>query len=174
MKDTIQVKLKKLTNTAVTPKYATLGSACFDLVADEDIVIKPGQTIVVPTGLSFEIPEGYKMCIYPRSGVSLKTPLRIANAPAQIDSDYRGEVKVLLWNSADRNICASYPILLTIDNREIIDKESMYPPDTYVILKGDRIAQAEIIPVLQAEFTEVDTLSETQRGTGGFGSSGVK
>lgn len=171
----LQVKLKLLTDTAVIPRYATEGAACFDLVADEDIIVEPGCTVAVNTGLSFEIPMGYKLCIYARSGISAKTPLRIANAPAQIDSDYRGEVKVLLWNSKQREYIDMEPLkdhyLSLIDN-SIKSENTKYNVGSYLIRKGDRIAQAEIVPVIQVDFEVVDKLSTTERGEGGFGSTG--
>ena len=168
----LQVKLKLLTDTAVIPQYATKGAACFDLCADEDVIVEPGCTIAVSTGLAFEIPKGYKLCIYPRSGISAKTPLRIANAPAQIDSDYRGEVKVLLWNTANECAC-EYPWASLLNGENCNSDGVSYPMETYLIRKGDRIAQAEIVPVIQASFVAVDELSKTERGEGGFGSTGV-
>ena len=164
--DSINIKVKKLTNTAVIPQYATKGSACFDLVCDEDILIQPGETKLVSTGLAFEIPEGYKVCIYPRSGISSKTPLRIPNSPCQIDSDYRGEIKIPMWNTTkDFTSC-----VLHLD--DTIEPHP-YNQAQYRIIKGDRVAQAEIVPVLQATFETVDKLSATERGSGGFGHSGV-
>lgn len=162
----IDIKVKKLSDNAAIPKYATVQSACFDLVASEDIIIQPGETKAVGTGLSLEIPEGYKMCIYPRSGISLKTPLRISNSPAQIDADFRGEVKVLLENTTKEFTTC----ILSLDDTI---EPFPYNQAKYRIHKGDRIAQAEIVPVLRASFTEVDSLSTTER-TGGFGSTGVR
>lgn len=145
----IRVRVKKLREDAVIPEYKTPGAAGFDLVAAEDVTINAGETVTVPTGLAFEIPEGYELQIRPRSGLSLKTPLRIANSPGTIDSDYRGEVKIIVTNTGQ---CDDY----------------------YNIYKGDRIAQGVIVPVMRAEFKEVDELSETSRGYGGFGSTGMK
>lgn len=174
----VLVKIKRLSPDATVPTYATTGSACFDLVATEDILLQPGETRAVGTGLAFEIPEGYQMKIHPRSGISLKTPLRIANAPGCIDSDYRGEVKVLLWNTyqwyysdPEYGYKRKENTVLLIDNTEQKTKE-MHLCNTYRIRKGDRIAQAEIVPVIRAEFELVDELTETERGAGGFGSSG--
>ncbi len=166
----IPVKIKRLSTDAVVPTYATPGSACVDLYATEDILIQPGECKAIPTGLAFEIPEGYQMKIHPRSGISLKTPLRIANAPGCVDSDFRGEVKVLLWNSV-RESKLILTKCLSITNKEI-DRQT-FSTNTYSISKGDRIAQAEIVPVIRASFIESDTLGETERGTGGFGSTGV-
>jgi dUTP pyrophosphatase len=143
---TMKVKIKKLHPDAVIPKYATPGSAGFDLVAIEDVTIWPNTSELVKTGLSVEIPDGFEMQVIPRSGLSLKTSLRIANSPGCIDSDYRGEVCVIAWNS--------------------LVGSSIF------IKKGDRIAQGKIAPIVQAEFEEVEELSDTKRGSGGFGSTG--
>ena len=173
----MDIKVKKLSNTANIPCYATKESACFDICCDKDVIIQPGETVMVSTGLAFQIPEGYQMKIHPRSGVSLKTPLRIANAPGCVDSDYRGEVKVLLWDSAQIYDCSNN-YYNQLDGTKFRIEKSPYeeydiPNDSYLIRKGDRIAQAEIVPVLRASFTEVDQLSTTDR-TGGFGSTGVR
>lgn len=173
IKDRLQIKVKKLSSSAVIPQYTTLGDACVDLVADEDIIIQPGETIAVSTGLSFEILEGYKMCVYPRSGISLKTPLRIANSPAQIDSGFRGEVKVIITNIATRKGSQEDGCFQLDNTKTIYDYQSVHPYPTYVVRKGNRIAQAEIVPVLQVEFEESQELSTTERGGGGFGHSGV-
>lgn len=146
----MEVKIKKLHPDAVIPKYATSGAACFDLVAIEDVTIRSGQSVLVRTGLSIEILPGLELQIRPRSGISLKTPLRISNAPGTIDSDYRGEICVIMENSAPNS------------------------NNIQTITKGDRVAQGAICPVWQVTFKEVEDLSETQRGSGGFGSTGVK
>lgn len=142
----MQIKIKRLTDTAVIPKYQTERSAGFDLVADETAMFMPGYTRTIATGLAFEIPEGYEMQIRPRSGLSLNTPLRVANAPGTIDSDYRGEVRVIITNTSSH-------MLVRVN-------------------AGDRIAQGVICPIEQAEFEVVDELTNTERGTGGFGSTG--
>ena len=128
---------------------------------------------MVSTGLAFQIPEGYQMKIHPRSGISLKTPLRIANAPGCVDSDYRGELKVLLWNT-------SYEHKTPWQPEEKIEWNGMGTLDNpkkfqgvVSIRKGDRIAQAEIVPVICASFILTDSLSTTER-TGGFGSTGTR
>lgn len=147
----MKVLIKKVHPDAVIPKYATPGAAGFDLVAIEDVVIVPGQTTAVKTGLSVEVPFGYEMQIRPRSGLSLKTALRVSNAPGTVDSDYRGEVAVILTNSSPKNVAGSLHEYIKV---------------------GDRIAQGVIVPVVQAQFEEVVELSETERGAGGFGSTG--
>lgn len=149
----MKVKIKKLHPDAVIPKYATPGAAGFDLVALEDVEILPGCTRLVKTGLSVEIPTGYELQVRPRSGTSLKTALRVANAPGTVDSDYRGEVCVIMSNTN---------IYQGIDYKAKVEH----------IKKGDRIAQGVICPVFQAEFEVVEDLSVTDRGAGGFGSTG--
>lgn len=138
------LKIKKLHNDAVMPSYATDGSAGFDLSALEEVLIYAGQTLIVKTGLSFAIPKGYEMQIRPRSGVTVKTKLRVALGT--IDSDYRGEVGIIVDNIGD---------------------------DLKRIGKGERIAQAIISPIIQATFEQVTELDDTERGTGGFGSTGL-
>lgn len=150
LKTLIPVKVKKLHPDAVIPKYQTDGAAGFDFHAIEDVKVEPSKTTLVKTGLSFEIPEGYELQVVPRSGMSLKTPVRIANSPGTVDSDYRGEVCII------------------VDNRN----EKFIDP-AYEIKKGDRIAQGKITPVVQARFQEVEELGNTERGEGGFGSTGT-
>lgn len=185
----MNVKIKRLNENAVIPKYAREMDAGFDLIATEDVIIEPGETKLIPTGLAFEIPAGYEMEIRPRSGISAKTKLRVANAPGTIDAGYRGEVKVIIDNIAQPRYFVvgvtdgkhvGYDVdksrveyVLTVNNGEYID-EVFHPLGTYVIRKGDRIAQGVIKPVEQAVFIEVDELNETARGEGGFGSTGVK
>lgn len=144
----MKVQIKKLHDDAVIPKYATPGSAGFDLVALEDVSLPGGHTALVKTGLSIAVPAGFELQVRPRSGTSLKTMLRVANSPGTVDSDYRGEVCVIMTNS---NV--PYSGLLHIK-------------------KGERIAQGVICPIIQAEFEVVEELDSTVRGTGGFGSTG--
>ncbi|AXF39828.1 deoxyuridine 5'-triphosphate nucleotidohydrolase [Paenibacillus phage Ley] len=171
----MEVKIKKLHPDAVIPQYATAGAAGFDLVAVEDRLIQPGETKTVSTGLAFEIPEGYEIQIRPRSGVSVRTPLRIPNAPGTIDHDYRGEVKVLLSNTSHPMYSPGL-FLRTIDGDALLDFTVAgleFETGSYIVQKGDRIAQGIIAPVERAEFTVVGELSETKRGAGGFGHTGV-
>lgn len=142
----IDVKIK-MDDGVAAPFYATVGAAGFDLSSTQNHILMPGETTLVGTGLYFEIPEGYELQVRPRSGVSLKTGLRVANSPGCVDSDFRGEVKVILHNAGDR-----------------VEK----------ISKGDRIAQGILSQVPKANFIIVEQLSETDRGTGGFGSTGIK
>lgn len=153
----MQVKIKKVNAFAKTPKYATPGAAGFDLASVEQVVLKPGETRAIKTGLVVEIPLGFEMQIRPRSGLSLKTTLRVANAPGTVDSDYRGEVAVILTNTS-------------VDARDTFGNGN--GGENQEIFVGDRIAQGVIVPVLQATFEEVTELSETERGAGGFGSTG--
>ena len=147
----MDIKIKKLHPGAIIPKYATIGSACFDLCALLEGVVVPvfnKTPEIFRTGLSFEIPRGYAMMIYSRSGHGFNHEIRLANCVGVIDSDYRGEVKVKLSND---------------------DTEDGW----LAIQHGDRIAQAMIIPVPDVDFVEVDDLTETERGTGGLGSTGA-
>lgn len=148
-----QIKLKKLPNfdkSFPLPSYETKDAAGADLRAcfenKEDFILKPGERALIPTGLSFEIQPGYEVQIRPRSGLSLKTDLLVVNSPGTIDADYRGEVKIILGN---------------------------FGKDNFTIKHGDRIAQMVLAPIHQAEFSVVDELSDTERGEGGFGSTGV-
>ncbi|EEK53382.1 Deoxyuridine 5'-triphosphate nucleotidohydrolase, DUTP [Bacillus cereus BGSC 6E1] len=144
------MKIKRLKDVDL-PKYAKLGDAGFDLVAAEDTIIWPGETKVVQTGLAFEIPPGYELQVRPRSGMTRNTKLRVILGT--VDSGYRGEVGVL------------------VDNIEIPKAANM---QAHVIEKGTRIARGVIAPVRRAIFVEADKLSDSERGTGGFGSTGVK
>ncbi|OAJ75189.1 deoxyuridine 5'-triphosphate nucleotidohydrolase [Brevibacillus sp. SKDU10] len=186
------VKIKRLHPDAVIPQYATTGSAGFDLVAVEDVVISPGETQKVPLGLAFEIPEGFVMLVCMRSGIALNTKLRQPNGIGIIDSDYRGEVAMMfdnIWKHepffaydeegraivTDYRIedeCPSTEYLRTISGEQVRQWRD-YPAGTYLIRKGDRVAQGLILPVMQAQFIVADELSETDRGAGGFGSTGV-
>jgi len=130
------------------PAYATAHSAGVDLRAalEEPLTLKPMARVLVPTGLSLAIPEGFEAQIRPRSGLALKNGITCLNTPGTIDADYRGEVKVILINLG---------------------------PETFFVRRGDRIAQLLIAPVVQAGWREVDALDETARGEGGFGSTGA-
>lgn len=136
-------------NGAVIPEYKTLGAAGADICAllENSITIKPFERAMIPTGLFFEIPEGYEIQVRPRSGLAAKNGVTVLNTPGTIDSDYRGEVKVILIN---------------------LGKED------FVVNNGDRIAQIIVAPVTIGNFIKSETLSETERGDGGFGSTGKK
>jgi len=169
----LRVKIKRLNESVELPKYAKPGDAGFDLVAAEDVIINPGETKVIPTGLAFEIPPGYEMQIRPRIGMSRKTKLRVVLGT--IDSGYRGEVGVIVDNASLIEY-ASMPRfkagILAGDNDFSITKPVKY--EVIKISKGDRIAQGVIAPVETAHFEEVAELSGSERGTDGFGSTGVK
>lgn len=169
----INVKIRRLHPDAAIPKYATELAAGFDLVAVEDVIIAPGETALVPTGIAVEIPPGYEMQVRPRSGISRKTKLRVANSPGTVDADYRGEVGVIVDNI--RRVDSVGHIYSRIDGTDRASTCVDAPPrGSYVILKGDRIAQAVITPVARATFEVADELTESERGADGFGSSGVR
>lgn len=167
----IPVKVRRLHPDAVVPQYQTYGAAGFDLHAVEEAIIKPGETALVRTGLAFELPPDYALFIYPRSGVSLRTKLRVANSVGVVDSDYRGDVSVIIENIAfstgDEDCIAESLTGSIVTIKEWAEK------GTYIIRKGDRIAQGVIQRVPRAQFEVVGELSETERGAGGFGSTGV-
>jgi dUTP pyrophosphatase len=149
------------------PEYARPGDAGMDVRAAEDVLIRPGETVVVPTGLKLAIPEGYEIQVRPRSGNSLKTPLRVSNSPGTIDSGYRGELGVIITNTSHKCCCPEGEVL-TIDN----NKNKM---GTYKIRKGDRVAQIVLQVVPRISFKVVQSVEEigTNRG-GGLGSTGVR
>ena len=143
----LKLKVKKLRPDAILPTYATDGSACFDLYALADACVDQATqpNVKVSTGLAFDIPYGYQLLIFPRSGIAFKNHVTLTNAVGVVDQDFVGEVCILL---------------------------SAHEHGTLDISKGDRIAQAQLVPVYKTEFIEVDELTETERGTGGFGSTG--
>jgi len=156
----IEIKFKKLHPNARIPQHATLGSACADIYAVEDVRINPGQTVAVRTGLSVEFSDSYEIQIRPRSGLAMKEGISVLNTPGCIDSDFRGEIKVILHNfnlqenfSCDQGCCGT-------DN-------------SFLVRAGDRIAQMSVAPIIKFKTVEVTELSETERGTGGFGSTGT-
>lgn len=167
----MNVKVKRLNDAAVIPQYAKLGDSGFDLVATEDVIIAPGETALVPTGLAFEIPDGYELQIRPRSGVSLRTKLRVANTPGTVDSSYRGEVKVIIDNIA-RQEPGSTPRLRNLNGGTEYYNGQFYDKYTYIIRKGDRFCQAVIAPIIRASFDLTEELGDSERGGTGFGSSG--
>ena len=140
----MEVKIKRLTETAIIPTKAHSTDACFDLYADDEAVIAPGKSATLHTGITTEIPNGFFAAVFPRSGMGIKRHLRLSNSTGIIDSDYRGEWVVSLHNDGN---------------------------ETQVINKGDRVAQFAILPVLDAKLIESE-LTETDRGTGGLGSTG--
>jgi dUTP pyrophosphatase len=167
----VAVKVQRLHEDAVIPRYARDLDAGFDLVAVEDVVIAPGETAKIKTGLAFALPEGYELQVRPRSGISAKTKLRVSNSPGTIDAGYRGEVCILIDNIRTKsgeltNQCfdiSDQPIQVT----QTVDRHS------YLIRKGERVAQGVLCQVPLARFEVVTQLDETERGSGGFGSSGL-
>lgn len=170
----MNVKIKRLHPDAVIPQYAHEGDSGFDLVAVEDVVVEPGETALIPTGIAVELPLGYELQVRPRSGITLRTKLRVQLGT--IDSNYRGEIGVIVDNAIKRSwwrkIFTHLP--LNINNeRGGQETPHSYYYGSYIIRKGDRIAQGVIAPVAAANFVEVDELSDTTRGESGFGSTGV-
>ena len=145
----IKIQIKKLSNSVSTPKYETPGSSGMDIAAciKNSIIISPGEKVLVSTGLSIAIPRGYEVQIRPRSGLAAKKNITVLNTPGTIDADYRGEIKVILIN---------------------------HGKEEFVIENGIRIAQMVVCPIVQANLEEVAELSETERGSDGFGSTGTK
>ncbi len=143
-----EVKIKKLAEGVNLPSYQTEGAAGMDISAclTEDIILKPMERKLIPTGFAIAVPEGFAAYLYARSGLASKKGITLPNCVGVIDSDYRGEVKVALVNLSD---------------------------EPFEIKNGDRIAQMVISPVIQAILIEADELSETERAGGGFGSTGV-
>lgn len=145
----MNIKIKKLSQNAITPTYGTEGAACFDLYSLEDGDVSVDSPKVFKTGVSFEVPENHVMLVFSRSGQGFKDDVRLSNCVGVVDSDYRGEVKVKLAK----------------------DYSDPYE-GAYYVSRGDRIAQAMIIPVNQVNFEVVGELSDTQRGVKGYGSTG--
>ena len=145
----VKILIKKTNTKVITPKYKTDGSSGVDLSAflDKEVVIKPNSSDLIPTGLQVAIPEEFEIQIRPRSGLAAKESIGVLNSPGTIDSDYRGELKIILFNHSNKD---------------------------FIINNGDRIAQMVLVPILKMEFEEVDSLPDTVRGRGGFGSTGKK
>jgi len=142
----MKIKIKKIHADAVIPKYAHEGDAGFDLYSIESYILKPMERRGFPTGLKAEIPIGYEMQIRPKSGLALNEGITVLNTPGTIDPGYRGEIGVILIN---------------------------HSKDSYIIKKNEKIAQGVIKKFEKAVFEEVEELSETKRGEGGFGSTGL-
>ena len=145
----VKILIKKTNKEVITPKYKTDGSSGVDLSAflEKKIIIKPNSSELIPTGLQVAIPEELEIQIRPRSGLAAKESIGVLNSPGTIDSDYRGELKIILFNHGNKD---------------------------FIINNGDRIAQMVLVPILKMEFEEVDSLPDTIRGQGGFGSTGKK
>jgi dUTP pyrophosphatase len=147
MTEPVAVRLKRLPHGQglALPAYTTPGAAGMDVLAAEDVTLAPGARHAISTGFAVAIPEGYEIQVRPRSGLALKHGVSVPNTPGTIDSDYRGELKVILIN---------------------------HGAESFAIARGDRIAQLVLAPVTQAAWEEVAELDDTARGTGGFGSTG--
>ncbi len=143
----VKILIKKLNSRVLLPKYKTNGSSGMDLMAflDKPISIIPQKSELIPTGLSIAIPENMEVQIRPRSGLAAKNNISVLNTPGTIDSDYRGELKVILYNHGSKE---------------------------FIVNNEDRIAQMILVPIIKATFEEVESLPETIRGEGGFGSTG--
>lgn len=141
----LQLKIKRLHPEAIIPRYATVGAACLDLHTIDADTVAPGMACELRTGLAVELPANHVMLVYSRSGHGFKYGVRLANCTGVIDSDYRGEIVIKLRNDG------AVPLAIN---------------------RGDRIAQAMVLPVPSVELIEADELSTTERGAGGFGSTG--
>jgi len=143
----VKILVKKINSKVKLPSYKTDGSSGMDLMAflDKPISILPQQSRLIPTGLFIAIPDNTEVQIRPRSGLAVKNNISVLNTPGTIDSDYRGELKVILYN---------------------------YGNEEFIVKNEDRIAQMVLMPIIKASFEEVENLSETIRGEGGFGSTG--
>ncbi len=144
-----KILIKRLAKDVSLPKYETNGSSGMDLAANivKSIDINPGKTAIIPTGLAVSIPNGFEIQIRPRSGLAAKMSITVLNTPGTIDADYRGEIKVILINLSDK---------------------------VFVVEKGLRIAQMVVCPIIKVHLEEVNELNNTDRGEGGFGSTGTK
>ncbi len=144
-----EILIKRLSKEVNLPKYETDESSGLDLAAfiDKNIEIKPGKSEIIPTGLAVAIPKNFEIQIRPRSGLAAKNQISVLNTPGTVDADYRGEIKVILINLSNKS---------------------------FIVERGLRIAQMVLCPVAKAKLREVDTLEDTSRGSGGFGSTGVK
>ena len=144
-----EILIKKLSKNITLPKYETEGSSGLDLAAniDEQIKILPGKSEIIPTGLAVAIPKNFEIQIRPRSGLAAKSRVSVLNTPGTIDADYRGEIKVILINLSNK---------------------------VFIVEKGLRIAQMVVCPVIKVSLKEVTKLEITERGSGGFGSTGIK
>ena len=144
-----EILIKRLSDNVVLPKYETEGSSGLDLAAhiNENVEIKPGSTAIIPTGIAVSIPKNFDIQIRPRSGLAAKNQISVLNTPGTIDADYRGELKVILINLGAKS---------------------------FLVENGTRIAQMVLCPIVKADLKEVKTLGDTERGSGGFGSTGTK
>ncbi len=145
----VKILIKRLSSNVSMPQYKTEGSSGMDISAfvENEIILKPSEKKIIPTGIKLKVPKGYEIQIRPRSGLAAKNDITVLNTPGTIDSDYRGEIKVILFNHG-KNI--------------------------FKIENGLRIAQMVLCPVIEAKLSEAEIIDETERGEGGFGSTGIK
>lgn len=170
MTETIKVGFKRLNDNAIMPTKAHATDSGFDLYASKDVIIEPGETVVVPTGIAVELPPGYEATVRPRSGITAKTKLRVQLGT--IDNEYRGEIGVIVDNIAEDPIGNTSRYLNLVDGSEIRQDEDI-PDGTYYIRKGDKLAQLVVQPLPAIEAYEVEgDLKTTERGESGFGSTG--
>ena len=144
----LEVRIKRIDKGLPLPRYAHTGDAGCDLYSREEVIISPGERALIGTGIAISLPQGNAAFIQPRSGLAAKHGVTIVNTPGLIDCQYRGEIKIILLNTD--------------------------PRETFKVKKGDKIAQMVIQKVEEADFVEVEDLDETERGAGGFGSTGVQ
>ena len=144
-----EILIRRLSKNVILPKYETEGSSGLDLAAniDKQIEILPGKSEIIPTGLAVAIPKNFEIQIRPRSGLAAKSQITVLNTPGTIDADFRGEIKVILINLSNK---------------------------VFIVEKGLRVAQMVLCPVIKAKLKEVTELENTKRGSGGFGSTGIK
>ena len=171
-KPPIKVGFKRLSPDAVLPTKAHASDSGFDLVANADVLVEPGATVVVPTGIAVQLPAGYEAQVRPRSGVTSKTKLRVQLGT--IDNGYGGEIGVIVDNIAQDPFgnVDSFPIHVDGGHRKYGDRQ--YEQGTHIVRKGDRIAQLVITRLPDVEAVEVEDVGATDRGANGFGSSGVR
>lgn len=145
----VKILIKRLSSKVTMPQYKTIGSSGMDIAAflDNEILIQPSEKKIIPTGIKLKIPKGYEVQIRPRSGLAANNDVTVLNTPGTIDSDYRGEIKVILFN---------------------------HGKNVFKVENGLRIAQMVLCPVIEAKLSEVEIIDETERGEGGFGSTGTK
>ena len=145
----VKILIKRLSSKVTMPQYKTIGSSGMDIAAflDNEIFIKPSEKKIIPTGIKLKIPKCYEVQIRPRSGLAANNDVTVLNTPGTIDSDYRGEIKVILFN---------------------------HGKNVFKVENGLRIAQMVLCPVIEAKLSEVEIIDETERGEGGFGSTGTK
>lgn len=167
----IDVPMMCLSPTATMPTYSHEDDSGFDFYADEEMIVEPGETKRIKTGIAVSLPPGYEIQARPRSGVSFKTTLRIANAPGTIDRGFIGEIEIIVDNIAAK--IGDYDTVAMTPKGEFEDVSRMVDVGALVIRKGDRIAQGVLAEVPKAVFREVTRFEETGRGAEGFGSTGV-